>query len=70
MIETLSIANCVGFLLAYIIGSFNYFAMAEVSIALIAVSAGLLFILPETPLYLVKAEKISVNEMEPIIASN
>lgn len=35
--------------------------MAEFSIALIAVSAGLLFYLPESPLYLVKQSKIAVN---------
>lgn len=47
--------------LDHTVGSFSYNAMAEFSIALIAVSAGLLFYLPESPLYLVKQSKIAVN---------
>lgn len=70
LVSTLGFSICVGYLLAYIIGSLNYYAMADVSIALIAIFAGLMFILPETPLYLVKEEQLAVIKMNqdfPII---
>lgn len=61
LISTLIVAVSSGYLIAYIIGTFNYHKMAEFSIALVALSAGLLFFLPESPLFLVNQSQIAVN---------
>lgn len=64
LITIVVVAECVGNLLVYIIGSFSYDAMSIFPIVIIAISAVLLYFLPETPLYLVKMDKIAVNEMD------
>lgn len=61
LLSTLTAVVSGGYLVAFLIGAFNYHAIAECSIALIALFAGLLFFLPETPVYLVKQSKIAVN---------
>lgn len=70
LITIVVVAECVGNLLVYIIGSFSYNAMCIFPIVLIAISAVLLYFLPETPLYLVKSDRIPVNEMDKLIAFN
>lgn len=65
------VAECVGNLSVYIIGSFNYDAMSIFPIILIVISATLFyFLLPETPLYLLKQDKIAVNEIHKLIVFN
>lgn len=76
LITIVVVAECVGNLFVYIIGdshivgSFSYDAMCIFPIALIAISVVLLYFLPETPLYLLKQDKIAVNEMRWSIAFN
>lgn len=67
LIITVIVAECVGNLFIYIIGSFNYNAMSICPIILTLAAAVLLYFLPETPLFLVKQDKIAVTRKKKII---
>lgn len=58
----------VGFLIAYIIGNyFDYYAMPLFSIVLTAIYMLLIALLPETPTYLMRSNKIDVSRKSVII---
>lgn len=65
LLSTLYAVENLGVLLAYIIGEyFQFYAMPLFSIILIAAFAILLLFVPESPIFLIRANKIEVSVTE------
>lgn len=63
LVSTLVLSENVGMLLAFVIGnSFEYPAIPIFSIVLLTLFAILLYFIPESPLFLLKQDKIKVSE--------
>lgn len=64
MVSTLVLAENFGYLLAYIIGNyFDFYAIPKFGILITAIFAILLVFFPESPLILVKQNKMAVSKV-------